>query len=128
MRIKKTKEELALSNRARTYAWRRNHPEIIKEKQREYQRTHEWKKRGVTRAKVLDLKTKQDNKCAICGKNADKERWEALCIDHDHNTNTPRGLLCRKCNLGLGCFNDNPNLLNSAAIYLQSFSTTNIIY
>ena len=46
----------------------------------------------------------------------------ALSIDHDHNTNTVRGLLCNKCNQGLGFFDDSIDLLQGAMLYLKQHS------
>ena len=54
--------------------------------------------------------------CAIC---ADTE---FLVIDHCHDTMALRGILCRKCNAGLGQFKDDPRLLQRAAKYLVAHS------
>ena len=62
------------------------------------------------------MKESQDEKCAICKKEFTKET--SMCIDHCHQTNKIRGLLCRKCNFGLGLFEDNIENLLSAAEYL----------
>lgn len=51
--------------------------------------------------------------CVICGST------EKLTIDHDHNTGMVRGALCTNCNLGLGHFKDDPELLEFAALYLR---------
>lgn len=44
------------------------------------------------------------------------------CLDHDHSTNEFRDYLCHKCNMGLGNFNDDPVLMESAAQYLLHHS------
>lgn len=56
----------------------------------------------------------QRGRCAICGKND-----VALCIDHDHDTDRVRGLLCSSCNMGLGHFHDRTDLLMTAKAYLE---------
>jgi len=61
----------------------------------------------------------QGNRCAICGTdNPGLSDWSA---DHCHTTNKPRGLLCVRCNAGLGYFKDNPEYLQSAINYLSKW-------
>lgn len=59
----------------------------------------------------------QHGVCAIC--KAPPEDGEVLCVDHEHNTGLVRGLLCTRCNLGLGQFRDNPAVLAAAIRYLE---------
>lgn len=70
-------------------------------------------KYGLTLADKTKLLEAQNNGCAICG---NKKR--RLQIDHCHISNKVRGLLCRKCNCGLGMFNENVDLLSAAIAYL----------
>ena len=57
--------------------------------------------------------------CKICN-GIDNGYWNRLAVDHSHTTGLVRGLLCAKCNKGLGQFNDNPDLLIKAAYYLKT--------
>ena len=57
-----------------------------------------------------------DPTCAICGK---PEVGRRLNIDHDHATGLVRGLLCRKCNAGIGLLGDNIEGLEAALEYLR---------
>lgn len=57
----------------------------------------------------------QDGKCAICHEKDDRQ----LSVDHSHVTNENRGLLCHRCNIGLGYFRDREDWLLSAAEYLS---------
>lgn len=61
----------------------------------------------------------QNNCCAICQTTTPRGRFNSFCIDHDHKTGRVRGLLCFKCNLGLGNFNDQTELLLKAKDYLE---------
>lgn len=60
----------------------------------------------------------QSSLCAICGQTC--STGQRLCVDHDHATGKMRGLLCRKCNSGLGQFGDDPEMLRAALSYLEA--------
>jgi hypothetical protein len=81
-------------------------------------RTRALKSFGLTAEDYDILFNKQEGKCAICGKHQ-SELKPALCIDHNHQTNKVRGLLCGKCNRGLGYLNDSIDLLQLAINYLK---------
>lgn len=70
----------------------------------------------------------QGGVCAICGRAETKvHRDGSICrlsVDHDHVSGDVRGLLCSKCNVGLGFFEDNPESLRKAADYIQSRTST----
>lgn len=64
-----------------------------------------------------DLFKSQDYKCKICRrlKTEDKN----FPVDHCHELNIVRGILCPQCNLGLGGFKDNWKLIIKAINYLK---------
>ena len=68
---------------------------------------------GITPEYFRLLKDVQDGRCAICG-----EQPDTLCVDHNHESGAIRGLLCKKCNLGIGNFRDDPQLLYGAFVYI----------
>jgi hypothetical protein len=76
---------------------------------------------GITLAQYDEMCAEQDGKCAICG-NKDEVEGRRLAIDHCHDSGKIRGLLCGKCNRGLGLFYDNQELLKNAISYLTKFS------
>ena len=59
----------------------------------------------------------QGGGCAVCGSPESGER--NLSVDHNHETGEVRGILCRNCNTGLGCFGDSPELMLEAIAYLR---------
>jgi len=79
---------------------------------------------GITIEEYETMCDRQANRCAICGekesvpdpKNPSVIR--RLAVDHNHASGKVRALLCQRCNMGLGYFRDNPELLNWAANYL----------
>ena len=78
---------------------------------------------GVTLEWYRDTLSKQNNVCAIC-KTSEvaviQGKVIAMSVDHCHKTGKPRGLLCTKCNRGLGLFKDNVDNLKSAIKYLNT--------
>ena len=73
---------------------------------------------GISLENIKGLLQEQDEKCAICNSVLDNH----FHIDHCHKTNFVRGILCNRCNVGLGMFSDNPALLQSAVSYLKQSS------
>jgi len=82
--------------------------------------------RRITLEQYQELVKSQDNKCAIClqeetcidGRSKDK-RPRRLSIDHCHKTNSVRGLLCQGCNVAIGRFKDDTELMERAINYVK---------
>lgn len=72
----------------------------------------------MTEKDYADMYNSQSGKCAICRISYSLDSRD-LHVDHCHITGKIRGLLCLKCNLGLGKFYDNSDLLLAAASYLR---------
>lgn len=83
------------------------------EKNRQKRRAYGRAKRvGMTIEDVEVLELRQGGACAICGNK------ENLHLDHCHESGQVRGLLCGRCNRGLGMFKDDPQRLAGAIAYL----------
>lgn len=101
---------------------------------RQYRRTHDtyrpnyyrlhWRVRrlelmyGLKPGQYETLLAAQGGGCAICGR-TDPGGRGLFHVDHDHANNCVRGLLCQRCNMGLGLFNDNSTVLANAIRYLR---------
>lgn len=59
----------------------------------------------------------QGGVCAICKGECNSGR--RLAVDHCHKTGNVRGLLCGRCNLSIGKFEDNIDFLKTAISYLE---------
>lgn len=142
----KDKEKAAESSRRATKRYALKHPDRVKENQKRHlAKNPEWlqkfksnyvdkarlnarrsflmKTYGLTPEQFDELLRSQGYACAICGtgdpgiSNITKARqWD---VDHCHSTKKVRGLLCRKCNMALGLFNDNLVIIRSALRYLK---------
>lgn len=84
---------------------------------------------NISPERYEELRASQDSKCAICRKDG------RLCIDHDHSCCAKqksscgtciRGLLCSTCNSALGFLKDSPQLLRTAADYLEFHAGTRV--
>jgi hypothetical protein len=82
-------------------------------------------KRRITEEQYFAMLSVQDNKCAICFQpETRKQPWnkEAICrltIDHCHETNEVRELLCHACNVFIGSARESIDVLKSAISYLE---------
>lgn len=72
-------------------------------------------KYGLNRAAWRALLGAQGGRCGICGTRDPAGKWH---VDHNHATDEVRGILCSRCNTGLGMFRDDPTTLQRAARYL----------
>ena len=61
----------------------------------------------------------QNNRCTICGKYFTSRLRPRM--DHNHETNEIRDLLCNCCNLLIGCAYENIEILEGAIRYLKRF-------
>ena len=75
-------------------------------------------KYNLSATKKTEIFSNQKGCCAICGYKFGRRKGD-MCVDHDHKTGNVRGLLCDKCNRGLGYFMDKNELLRKAADYLS---------
>jgi Recombination endonuclease VII len=62
------------------------------------------------------LYARQDGCCALCRRPFDLYK---LHVDHDHETGAVRGLLCHRCNTGLGSLGDTIESAERAVAYLK---------
>jgi len=88
-------------------------PEKLRRRHKRLKETY-----GIGIGEYQDTLIEQDFKCAICETHVDNLDYP-LDVDHDHETGEVRGLLCRRCNLGIGFFKDSIRLLKNAIEYLS---------
>ncbi len=75
----------------------------------------------ISLAQKLVMFDQQNGKCAICEEDFNNPRMAH--VDHCHNTGKVRGLLCTKCNPGIGFFGDSIDKLKSAQEYLEKYNS-----
>jgi len=71
---------------------------------------------GISLEDYHAMLARQGGACAICRRKFD----QTPCVDHCHSSGKVRGLLCRKCNIGLGFCKDDLKLMRAATAYLES--------
>lgn len=74
----------------------------------------------LTQSEETQLIARAAGKCELCGGVSVRE----LHMDHNHLTGKIRGFLCHSCNLGLGLFKDNVDVLTRAIIWIQQDGPT----
>ena len=91
--------------------WIKRNPWSVRNRQRKYLY-------GINNEDYERMVGEQGGKCAICrcSEPGGKGEWH---IDHSHETGAVRGLLCKKCNMGIGHFEDDLDRLKAAIEYLS---------
>ena len=114
-------KEWSNSDKGKAYRemWRAENPD--------YKVSYDLKRKfGITLGQYNEKKASQDGRCAICGDIPSQLRGGKivrLSVDHDHATGEVRGLLCNKCNRGIGYLQDSVDILQLAAEYLSKYAT-----
>ena len=90
---------------------------------RHYLKSHLKRSYGLTVEQYEAMVSVQGGKCAICGKVPGNTSHidGRLHVDHCHDTDRVRDLLCTGCNKGIGQFGDDPELLEKAIAYLRKW-------
>lgn len=143
-KIKQQQQEYNKNNKEKIKEYYENNKESIKQKSKEYYnknkkkisksgkkyrlenkekiKQRDWKynlkKYNLTENEYYEILNNQNGCCKICKTNQ-IDLNTPLHIDHSHETGKIRGLLCNKCNQGLGLFNDDILLLTESIKYLQ---------
>lgn len=65
--------------------------------------------------------------CKSCRSDIDKANQPTdEVIDHCHDTNVVRGILCRKCNCALGLLDDDPDKVSALLEYINGGVLSNV--
>lgn len=111
--------------RVKQAKYRALHPEKRSATQR---RSEMIRRFGITPERYAEMLAAQSGLCQIC-KDPPKPT-KRLCIDHDHSCcagqiktcgRCVRGLLCDRCNRGMGLFGDDPVVLAAVIEYLTQW-------
>lgn len=108
--------------------YRDNNKEHLKKKRKERQsnpmsatidfESHLKRKYNISLIDYNLLLEKQNGVCAICKNTCSV--FPRLSVDHCHITGKVRGLLCNYCNVAIGSFREDPEIIKSAMQYVQS--------
>jgi hypothetical protein len=95
--------------------WRKTNPEL----NALARRIEKLKKYGLTPTTYETIVAAQENRCAICKTATPAKGKKYWFVDHCHETNAVRGLLCMKCNSGIAFLRHDAITLQSAIDYLN---------
>lgn len=74
---------------------------------------------GLTPEQVEKMLTDQNFSCKICERSFDEKGGTRLVVDHCHDTNKVRGIICHDCNVGIARLGDTAEGLRKALRYLE---------
>jgi hypothetical protein len=70
---------------------------------------------GIGEIEYHRMLKENGGRCFICN----QEPAQRFVVDHNHDAEQLRGLLCKQCNYAMGQFGDNPDRLRRAAEFLK---------
>lgn len=98
------------ANKEKVKAW-------AKARSKKHESKRMFRKYGIDYDQYCHLVIIQGGVCAICKRDNGKHK---LLIDHCHKTGKVRGLLCKKCNTGIGLLGDCAALISRAVEYCKN--------
>lgn len=127
-----------LCRRERSQKWRKNNPEKIRKanldntkKRKDFyssergvessRRAHLKRMFGITLEEYETKLAEQNGVCYICFSEETTPGKKFLAVDHCHESNSIRGLLCNRCNRALGLLKDDISILENAIKYLKKY-------
>jgi len=80
---------------------------------------------NLTSEQVDGMIARQGGRCAICSRTPEPDSLgRTLRVDHCHDTDKVREMLCNLCNTALGKFKDDVDILQNAITYLEEHNDT----
>lgn len=123
--MRKWREKNRERERAKSlaYYWKRKKEDPLYHSEKAW-REHLWRYYRIRPAEYHAIFEKQGRCCAICkSETTNAKRPRRFAVDHCHKLNKVRGLLCDRCNRGLGLFGDNVELMETAIRYLATWES-----
>lgn len=120
-------ERRRLMHNARRKRWRERNPQLARDNAKRWRDENpdryrvssreNWLKRyGLNAASYSAIWKEQVERCACCLSTESTNRWH---IDHEHSTGRIRGIICGKCNTGIGLLGDSVEGVERALAYLR---------
>lgn len=132
VRNKETRRTYYKNNKEKLCSKQRDYYAKNKEKFTAYSR--KWRAENPDKMRELRLKqyaisqddynallVKQGGVCAVCGAKpfSEEAKNRRLSVDHNHISGKVRGLLCIRCNIGLGMLRENLGILRNLIEYIE---------
>lgn len=118
---KEYRQKYYLLNKEKLKIYSKNYHSNPKRKKRDSY-LNKWKlifvRYGLTKQKYFELIKKGQSKCY----NEFCPTKKNLRVDHNHQTNKIRGMLCIGCNTALGSLKENKNTILGLARYLEKYN------
>lgn len=99
-----------MTDTERTRRWKQKNPDKVRDMA--YRSRY-----GISYSEVMLMIEEQNYCCAICLDSLDMGKHTH--VDHCHNSNRVRGVLCNLCNTAIGKLKDSPTILRRAVDYLE---------
>jgi Autographiviridae endonuclease VII len=120
---KKHRLRLRRASKIRMRDWRKKHPRRV----RLSSRNSSYRRIGLDGEQgYIDLYKKQKGRCRVCNRRMPKFGRYGLQVDHNHTTNTYRGLVCSRCNMLIGYYETAFKLWKKVEDYLHEYEAPSL--